>query len=393
VGKRKLKYRSNVHLLKTGVYALKVRKEYFSFGMQMPGRFTNSTDYRFGYNGMEKDKEIKGDGNSYTTEFRQYDPRLGRWLSLDPLMAMFPDMSPYVAFDNNPIYYNDPLGLAPEGGDGDPPGTGKGEEDWGGSSSSKPVDITAEKSCASEDYKNWYKERGGSEFWHGVSNEIYNRKVKACQNGLARMRWGTDEFGDARIPQELKDKKRAEAEAETKDAIHAAYATDKSGVDPTSMKYTFNPFARTAWLRARALAVSSRDEGMSLLSGVAFDCAVSWLSSRGLMKGPNFKMGRKFGRAAYRTEVKGLQNTVNEMRLAKCSSEEIARKVHQMRRDIGLKYKNLSNPDLLEKIYKRNIDKYGDKLGPTIEFLIEKGKSWDDIIESAIRPGGKDLGL
>jgi RHS repeat-associated protein len=69
---------------------------------------------------MEKDPEIKGEGNSYTTEFRQYDPRLGRWLSLDPLMSMFPDMSPYVAFDNNPIYYTDPLGLAAQS-EGDPP--------------------------------------------------------------------------------------------------------------------------------------------------------------------------------------------------------------------------------------------------------------------------------
>jgi|GEM_PF-6607068 len=82
--------------------------------------------YWFGYNGMEKDPEMKGDGNSYTTEFRQYDPRLGRWLSLDPMMQMFPEMSPYVAFDNNPIYYIDPYGLSSEAGDGgslegDPP--------------------------------------------------------------------------------------------------------------------------------------------------------------------------------------------------------------------------------------------------------------------------------
>jgi len=82
--------------------------------------------YWFGYNGMEKDPEIKGDGNSYTTEFRQYDPRLGRWLSLDPLMRKFPWMSPYVAFDNNPVYYIDPYGLESGTGkdeiiDGDPP--------------------------------------------------------------------------------------------------------------------------------------------------------------------------------------------------------------------------------------------------------------------------------
>ena len=63
---------------------------------------------------MEKDPEMKGDGNSYTTEFRQYDPRLGRWLSLDPMMMMFPSLSPYIAFDNNPVIYDDPLGLSPD---------------------------------------------------------------------------------------------------------------------------------------------------------------------------------------------------------------------------------------------------------------------------------------
>jgi len=71
--------------------------------------------YRYGFNGLEKDDEIKGRGNSYTTEFRQYDTRLGRWTSLDPLMAKFPHTSPYVAFANNPIYYTDPYGLAPNG--------------------------------------------------------------------------------------------------------------------------------------------------------------------------------------------------------------------------------------------------------------------------------------
>jgi RHS repeat-associated protein len=71
--------------------------------------------YRYGFQGQENDDEIKGSGNSYTTEFRQYDPRVGRWLSLDPLMNMFPDMSPYNSFANNPIYFTDPTGLAPQG--------------------------------------------------------------------------------------------------------------------------------------------------------------------------------------------------------------------------------------------------------------------------------------
>jgi len=70
--------------------------------------------YLYGFNGMEKDTEVKGGNSShYTTPFRQYDPRIGRWMSLDPLMAKFPHMSPYVAFDNNPIYFSDPWGLEP----------------------------------------------------------------------------------------------------------------------------------------------------------------------------------------------------------------------------------------------------------------------------------------
>ncbi len=88
--------------------------DYYPYGYQMPGRHTNDPNYRFGYNGMEKNAEMYGEGNEYSTEFRQYDPRLGRWMSLDPLMAKYPSMSPYVAFNDNPVYFTDPLGLEGE---------------------------------------------------------------------------------------------------------------------------------------------------------------------------------------------------------------------------------------------------------------------------------------
>ena len=100
-----------------------MKADYYPFGMQMPARFDangkviggswQTSNYRYGYNGMEKDNELKDDGNSYTTEFRQYDPRLGRWLSLDPVIQ--PHQSPFSAMDNNPIMFNDPLGLKAEG--------------------------------------------------------------------------------------------------------------------------------------------------------------------------------------------------------------------------------------------------------------------------------------
>jgi RHS repeat-associated protein len=65
-------------------------------------------DYRYGFNGYELDSEIKGSGNSYTTEYRQYDPRLARWLKPDPLVQFIG--SQYTAYVNNPIKLTDPNG-------------------------------------------------------------------------------------------------------------------------------------------------------------------------------------------------------------------------------------------------------------------------------------------
>jgi RHS repeat-associated protein len=82
----------------------------------MPGRtLTSISAYRYGFNGMEKDDEMKGNGNSYSTEYREYDSRIGRWFSADPLFMNFPWQSPYVAFDNNPIVNTDPRGDAADG--------------------------------------------------------------------------------------------------------------------------------------------------------------------------------------------------------------------------------------------------------------------------------------
>ena len=37
------------------------------------------------------------------------------WLSVDPLAEKFPNMSPYAFCNNNPLYYVDPTGMAPDG--------------------------------------------------------------------------------------------------------------------------------------------------------------------------------------------------------------------------------------------------------------------------------------
>lgn len=83
--------------------------DYYPFGMEVPGS-VYSGDYRYGFNGMEKDDEVKGSGNSYSSHYRINDPRIARWTSLDPKAELYPDESPYVSMGNGPILNIDPLG-------------------------------------------------------------------------------------------------------------------------------------------------------------------------------------------------------------------------------------------------------------------------------------------
>ena len=83
--------------------------DYHEFGQLMEGRGFKG-NYRYGYQGSEKDNEISGDGSSYTTQFRQLDPRLGRWMAPDPVFQ--PWQSPYTSMDNNPVNMVDLLGLS-----------------------------------------------------------------------------------------------------------------------------------------------------------------------------------------------------------------------------------------------------------------------------------------
>jgi RHS repeat-associated protein len=78
--------------------------DYYPFGMVMPGRtFSGSNDYRYGFIGAENDNEIAGQGNSQDHKYRSYDPRLGRYKSLDPLFRDYPWNSPYAYAENRVI--------------------------------------------------------------------------------------------------------------------------------------------------------------------------------------------------------------------------------------------------------------------------------------------------
>ncbi len=67
--------------------------------------------YRYGFNGKENDNEIKGEGNQQDYGMRIYDPRLGRFLSEDPITKKYPELTPYQFASNRPIQGIDLDGL------------------------------------------------------------------------------------------------------------------------------------------------------------------------------------------------------------------------------------------------------------------------------------------
>ena len=89
--------------------------DYYPGGMQMPGRKYSiaSSSYRYGFNGKENDNDVKGDGNQQDYGMRIYDTRLGRFLSVDPLIAKYAFYSPYQFAGNSPILNVDLDGSEP----------------------------------------------------------------------------------------------------------------------------------------------------------------------------------------------------------------------------------------------------------------------------------------
>jgi RHS repeat-associated protein len=90
-----------------------ISKITYPFGMNMPGRSFSSGSYIYGFQGQEKDDEIKGDGNSINYKYRVHDTRLGQFLSVDPLARDYPQWSAYVFSGNQIIATRELEGLEP----------------------------------------------------------------------------------------------------------------------------------------------------------------------------------------------------------------------------------------------------------------------------------------
>jgi RHS repeat-associated protein len=77
----------------------------------VPNRHGSSDSYRYGFNGKENDNEVMGEGNFQDYGMRMYNPRIGRFFSVDPLTKSYPWLTPYQFANNKPIWATDLDGL------------------------------------------------------------------------------------------------------------------------------------------------------------------------------------------------------------------------------------------------------------------------------------------
>ncbi len=78
--------------------------------MTKQGRTNSNENYRYGFNGKEKDTWA-ADGNIYDYGFRIYNPQYAKFLSVDPLTKSYPELTPYQFASNTPIWAIDLDGL------------------------------------------------------------------------------------------------------------------------------------------------------------------------------------------------------------------------------------------------------------------------------------------
>ena len=157
--------------------------------------------YKYKYNGKELQDELGL--NMYSMDFRSYDPAIARWVVQDPVVHH--NLSPYNAFDNNPIYWADPSGadsssfideLWNKSGDGETKWTNKSNGTFSSNTGQTADTGETEGSNSQEDPKgkaekpiNWFKKGVDESLW-----EVANNDNKALNGVLVLYTHGNTDF-------------------------------------------------------------------------------------------------------------------------------------------------------------------------------------------------------
>jgi RHS repeat-associated protein len=97
----------------TGSLKILEENNYYPFGLKHNSYNVDNfqPEYKYQYNGKEMQDELGL--NMYDYGNRNYDPAIGRFMNIDPLIELMKDNSTYSFAFNNPVYFEDYEGLIP----------------------------------------------------------------------------------------------------------------------------------------------------------------------------------------------------------------------------------------------------------------------------------------
>jgi hypothetical protein len=294
------------------------------------------------------DNELKGEGNSLNYTFRMHDPRVGRFFATDPLEKKYPNYTPYSFSGNKVINSVEIEGLEDSF-------YMLGKKEYKGETYFELVNvlevgkdvelITGTKmKTATADRAYVY---GSDGHWHQMSDKHRNMSL--------------NKLGDKNreIFAQLNKGNNADAQYEM-----------------ASKLKSLESIGNTA---SAAIALAYVGQALKDIKGV---------------KSIINTIGKNSLRENYTSAVNNLKQIGDKMLKAGISEKNVAYNLNQERRAIGEMFKDMTPSDLRGFIYKFNEKRYGDKLGPTYEFLKKQGKTDAEIIESSSKSLGdmKDLG-
>ncbi len=163
--------------------------------------------------------------------------------------------------------------------------------------------------------------------------------------------------------------------------------------------------AAGSWVGGKAFGEGSDGQKWSMLGGSLLGGAAgaktsplgrTWRRLRGgfreqVVADITSKVGEDFKnsslRSEYESKVAGLGEQESALREQGVDDHDVAKAMHQARRDLGVQYKDATPEPLRDYIYEVNQERYADPLGPKFEDLVDKyNGDYDKIISAAKRP-------
>lgn len=95
----------------------------------------------------------------------------------------------------------------------------------------------------------------------------------------------------------------------------------------------------------------------------------------------------KINRSNFNSELADLRDLMKLLKDFEVSDRTTAKILLMVRRKLAIKYKGIKTQKLLDKVYARNIEVYGNKLGPDIKWFEDHNKSYQHVIDICVRQG------